>query len=358
VVLEKSTVSLPTFQLRGHTLKPIVQGGMGVGISRYRLAGTVAAQGGMGTLAAQGLKHLSTLAPDSGEKRRHEDPHGVEACRIETAAARTLAGGNGLVAVNVMVAITHYAELVKAAIAGGAQAIVSGAGLPLELPAIAGDADVALIPIVSSPRALKILCRQWKEMYGRLPDAVIVEGPKAGGHLGFRKEDLDRPEFQLEALIPSILEEARRWGEFPLIAAGGVWSHEDAKAVLSLGASAVQLGTRFVMTHECDAAPGFKAVLTKTEAKDIVIVDSPVGMPARVVRSELIQRFERGEYPRFKCHYQCLHSCVAETVHYCIADHLVAAASGDEQGLFFVGANGWRCREVVSVADVMSELQG
>ena len=190
----------------------------------------------MGTLAAQGLGNVSTLPVPAGtvRLRKREDPHGWDTLTQETRAALELADGRGVVAVNVMVAISHYARLVQAALAGGAQAIVSGAGVPLDLPGIVGDADVALVPIVSSPRALKLLCRHWKEFHhGRQPDAVVVEGPLAGGHLGFRREDLERPENQLEQLLPRVVEEARKWGEFPVIAAGGVWDHADAARMLT-----------------------------------------------------------------------------------------------------------------------------
>jgi len=353
-------MGLPAVEIRGRMLSiPVVQGGMGVGISRFRLAGSVAQAGGMGTLAAQGLGSASTLRlpPDTVRLRKRDDPHGWDTVTAETRAARDLAGDRGLVAVNIMVAITHYPRLVQAAVAGGAQAIVSGAGVPLDLPKIVGDADVALIPIVSSPRALRLLCRHWKELCGgRAPDAVIVEGPLAGGHLGFKREDLERPENRLEELVPRIVEEARRWGDFPVIAAGGVWDRDDARAMLALGAAAVQLGTRFVVTDECDVDPYYKKLLCRTKKDDITIVDSPVGMAARVVRTPLIERFERGDYPGFKCHYQCLETCVAEKVHYCIADHLLDAARGDANGFFFVGANGHRCREVLPVSELMRRL--
>jgi nitronate monooxygenase len=352
---------LPSLVVRGRELRiPVVQGGMGVGISRHRLAGAVAEAGGMGTLAAQGLGQTSTLPPPPGtvRLRKRDDPHGWDVLTAETRAARDRAGDRGIVAVNVMVAITHYARLVRAALDGGAQAIVSGAGVPLDLPAIVGSADVALIPIVSSVRALRLLCRHWKELHGgRLPDAVVVEGPLAGGHLGFRREALSLPENQLEALVPAIVEEARRWGDFPVIAAGGLWDHADAQRMIALGAAGVQLGTRFVVTDECDVDEGYKRLLLRIDKNDITIVDSPVGMPARVVRTPLIERFERGDYPGFKCHYQCLETCVAEKVHYCIADHLVDAARGLPHGFYFVGANGWRCREVLPVAEVMRRLR-
>jgi nitronate monooxygenase len=333
---------------------PVVQGGMGVGISRHRLTGAVAAAGGMGTLAAQGLGGTSNLATRTGRER--DDPHGVDVLRAEVRAARDLAGDRGVVAVNVMVAITHYGDLVRAAVDSGAQAIVSGAGLPLDLPGHVGDADVALIPIVSSPRALFLICRHWQHFHGgRLPDAVVVEGPLAGGHLGFKREEIDAPQSSLEVLLPRVLEEARRWGDFPVIAAGGVWDHGDARRMLGLGAG-VQLGTRFVVTEECDVDPYYKSLYLGLREQDIAIVRTPVGLWARVVRTPLIERFERGEYPGFKCHYQCLATCVAHQVRYCIADHLLDAARGDPEGFFFVGANGHRCREVLPVAELMRRL--
>lgn len=350
--------ALGPLHLRGHVARvPVVQGGMGVGVSRHRLAGTVAVCGGMGTLAAQGLGQVSSLHRPVTLKKRH-DPHGLETLTQEVRAARDLAGDTGIVAANVMVAITHFKELVRAAIDGGVQALVCGAGLPLDLPAYAAGADhVALVPIVSSPRAVRLICRHWKEFHGRLPDGFVVEGPKAGGHLGFRREELERPDLQLEELVPRVLEELRRWSdEIPLIAAGGLWDHDDLTAMTGLGAAAGQLGTRFVTTDECDAAQGFKDLYLKVEPEDIVLIDSPVGLVGRVVRTELVERFARGDYPGFRCDYQCLHTCVAEKVHYCIADHLVDAALGKREGFYFVGTNGWRCREILPVAELMRRL--
>lgn len=352
------TSALRPIEIRGRTLDaPVVQGGMGVGVSRFRLAGSVAAAGGMGTLAAQGLGALSTIRPQSLTRGKHVDPHGLDAVTAETRAARDLAGGRGLVAVNVMVAVTHYADVVRAAIAGGAQAIVSGAGLPLDLPAIAGGADVALVPIVSSARALKIICRHWKEQHDRVPDAVVLEGPLAGGHLGFKRAEIDSPAHQLDALIPAVVEEARRWGDFPVIAAGGVWDHEDAARVIALGAGGVQLGTRFIVTDECDADARYKDLLLRTKPEDITLIDSPVGLVGRALRTPLVERIERGERIPFKCHYQCLEICSASKVSYCIADHLVNAARGEPHGLYFVGASGWRCREILPVRELVRRLQ-
>ena len=351
---------LPPIEIRGRLLDlPVVQGGMGVGISRYRLAGSVAACGGMGTLAAQGLGAASTLPTEPGApaRRRHEDPHGLAAITRETRAAVELAGGRGVVAVNVMVAVTHFPELVQAALDGGAQAIVCGAGLPLNLPAMAAGHDVALIPIVSSARALKLVCRHWSTFHdGRLPDAVVVEGPQAGGHLGFSIDEVDDPERELRRLVPQIVEEAARWGGFPVIAAGGVWDHADARELLGVGAGAVQLGTRFVVTEECDVEPHYKALYLAASREDITLVRTSVGLVGRVLRTPLIERFAREDYPGFKCHYQCLRSCHAHEVRYCIADHLLDAARGDPDGFYFVGSNGWRCDEILPVAELMSRL--
>ncbi len=352
--------TLPPLEIRGRRLDvPIVQGGMGVGISRYRLAGTVAACGGMGTLAAQGLGSASTLPAETEgpAKRRHEDPHGLAAITRETRAAVELANGRGIVAVNVMMAVTHFPDLVQAALDGGAQAIVSGAGLPLNLPTLTQGHDVALIPIVSSARALKLVCRHWSTFNeGRLPDAVVVEGPLAGGHLGFGAEQVEDPEMQLQRLIPRIVEEARRWGDFPIIAAGGVWDHADARELLDLGAGAVQLGTRFVVTEECDVDPYYKSLYLAATREDITLIKTPVGMTGRVLKTALIERFARQDYPGFKCFYQCLAQCHAHAVRYCIADHLLDAARGDPEGFYFIGAKGWRCDEILPVAELMSRL--
>jgi len=352
--------ALPPLQIRGREIPvPVAQGGMGVGISRYRLAGTVAAAGGIGTLAAQGLGQISTLprAADLVRGRKRDDPHGVAVPTEETRAARDLAGERGLVAVNIMVAITHFAELVRAAVRGGAQAIVCGAGLPLDLPGVVGDADVALIPIVSSPRALKLICRHWKAFHdGRAPDAIVVEGPLAGGHLGFRREDMERPENRLENLLPRIREEAARWGTFPILAAGGVWDHADVRQMLAAGADGVQLGTRFLVTDECDVHPAYKQVYLDATPDRIGLIKTAVGLWARVVRTPLIERFEAGDFPGFKCHYKCLAVCDGHAVKYCIADHLLDAAHGDPGGIFFIGANGHRCREILPVAELMRRL--
>ena len=332
---------------------PVVQGGMGVGISRWRLAGSVAACGGMGTLAAQGLGQITDLVPHSDKRK---DPHGQAAVAAEIAQAKKLANGNGVVAINIMMAISHFDELVHTSVAAGVDALVVGAGLPMDLPDKVSGSNVALIPIVSSARAARTITRYWQDRYNRLPDAVVVEGPQAGGHLGFTEEQLAAPPWQLEALVPQVCKVLDEYGTVPVIAAGGIWDRADVDTALSWGASAVQLGTRFVATHECDAAAHFKDLLLHCRPEDITVTRTSVGLLGRVMRTPLLQRFEQGQYPGFKCAYQCLKSCVAHQVHYCLADHLRDAAQGDPDGFYFVGANGWRVREVLSVQELMRRL--
>jgi len=346
---------MPSLKIRDHTVRPVVQGGMGVGISRWKLAGSVAAAGGVGTLAAQGLGRVSDLhRPEAAKK--WIDPHGVETLAHEVRAAKKRANGNGLVAVNVMVAISHYHELVRSAVEAGADAIVVGAGLPMDLPDTVGAADVALIPIVSSARALRSICRYWDIEYGRRPDAVVVEGPKAGGHLGYKEEQLDDPAFQLEAVVPQVADIAASFGSFPVIAAGGVWDHVDAARLAQHGASAVQLGTRFVATDECDVHPHYKQLMVNATDDDLVVMRTPVGMPGRVLRTPLIERLLAKDFDRFKCHFRCLSICDAHKVSYCIADHLIAAAEGDPDGFFFAGVNASRVERIESVAEVLDAV--
>lgn len=332
---------------------PVVQGGMGVGISRWRLAGTVAREGGMGTLAAQGIGQVTDLLPQS---HRRKDPHGVEAVEAEVRRAQQESQGNGIVAINIMMAITHFDPLVDAAVRAGADAIVTGAGLPMDLPDKVSGSGVALIPIISSARAAKTITRYWKERYNRIPDAFVIEGPLAGGHLGFSREQLDAPECQLEALLPAVAEQVAPYGDIPLIAAGGVWDRQDAQRMMALGAHAVQLGTRFVATQECDAAQHFKDLLLRCRQEDITVTRTSVGLLGRVMRTQLVERFEKGQFPGFKCTYHCLKSCVAHEVSYCLADHLSDAARGHEDGFYFVGANGHRVREILPVAELLRRL--
>ena len=355
---------MPRLRIRNLDLAyPIQQGGMGVGISWEGLAGAVAETGCVGLVSAIGTGYHGSANP----KMRLGRPDGTDSLNPPKAlewilrAARERSEGRGAVGVNILCAIEGYEAAVKASLAGGAQVIVSGAGLPLALPGYVGDADVALVPIVSSARALNLICKQWQRKYSRLPDAVVLEGPESGGHQGFSHDGCLDPAHTLENILPSILAERDNWGDFPVLVAGGVWDHADIQRFLTLGASGVQMGTRFIGTFECDASPIFKEVILRARAEDIGLMKSPVGLPARGVRTSLQRRIEAGTAPAIRCVSNCLSPCGhgkgAAAVGYCIADRLADAMQGDqENGLFFTGSNGAKLRDLISVRDLIEEL--
>ncbi|MGE4299934.1 MAG: NAD(P)H-dependent flavin oxidoreductase [Desulfovibrionaceae bacterium] len=335
---------------------PIVQGGMGVGISLSGLAAAVANQGGVGVIAAAmiGMKES-----DAGT-----DPRGanVRALRKEIRAARAMT--KGIIGVNIMVALTDYDELAEASVEEGVDIIFSGAGLPVDLPKHApAGSHTKLAPIVSSGRAASILCRKWLHKYHRLPDALVVEGPKAGGHLGFKPEQLDQPEFALEILVPEVLAAVRPFEEenktkIPVIAAGGVYTGADIHRFLRMGAAAVQMGTRFVATHECDADDAFKQSYVTAKADDMVVIKSPVGLPGRAIGNQFITDVANGLRKPFKCPYKCLKTCDYHTAPYCIAMALTNAKRGKlKYGFAFAGANAYRTTRIISVAELIDELR-
>ena len=264
--------------------------------------------------------------------------------------------------VNIMYAANDYARVVKDACEAGINIIVSGAGLPTNLPEFTQNfKEIALVPIVSSAKALKIICKRWLQRYERLPDAVVLEGPLSGGHQGFTYEQCLDPEFSLFNLIPQVKAEIKEWGDFPLIAAGGIWDKNDIEKAISLGADGVQMGTRFIGTHECDADIGFKEVLLAAKEKDIELIKSPVGYPARGIRTNLINLVDKRMGPKIQCISNCVSPCQrgkeAKQVGYCIADRLFDAYSGKkESGLFFTGANGYKLKELISVKELMHKL--
>jgi len=332
---------------------PIIQGGMGVGVSKASLAGAVSAEGGLGVIASVGLGE--DVASD-----RSYDERSAEALRTEI---RKVKQRNLPVGVNVMVALTNYRSLIQVCIEEGVDAIISGAGLPLRLPGYAGQSATKLIPIVSSARAANIMCNTWMKRYNRLPDALVVEGPMAGGHLGFKFEELAEGTVEpLEKLVEHVLNIAqdcrKRYGkEIPVIAAGGIYTGQDIAKFLSLGASGVQMGTRFVATHECDASDAYKQTFVNSKEDDVIIIRSPVGMPARVLRNEFVERSLHGKKCSFTCHYKCLLSCEATTANYCIAEVLLNACRGDfEHGFAMCGQNVHRIDKIVSVKALIQEL--
>ena len=344
---------------------PIFQGGMGLGISWDKLAGNVSLEGGLGIISSVGTGYYENRK--FIDKELNAKPFGSEnfystrGLRAVIENARKICGDLPL-GVNIMYAANDYARVVKDACEAGINIIVSGAGLPTNLPEFTQNfKETALVPIVSSAKALKIICKRWLQRYERLPDAVVLEGPLSGGHQGFTYEQCLDPEFSLFNLIPQVKAEIKEWGDFPLIAAGGIWDKNDIEKAISLGANGVQMGTRFIGTHECDADIGFKEVLLAAEEKDIELIKSPVGYPARGIRTNLINLVDKRMGPKIQCISNCVSPCQrgkeAKQVGYCIADRLFDAYSGKkESGLFFTGANGYKLKELISVKELMHKL--
>jgi len=334
---------------------PVIQGGMGVGISLSRLAAAVANEGGVGVISCAGL---GLLYRDFSGNYLEASIHGLKE-EIRKAREKTL----GIIGVNVMVALTNYADMIKTSISEKADILIAGAGLPLDLPSfLKKDSITKLVPIVSSARAAKIICEKWKANYDYLPDAVIVEGPKAGGHLGFKEEQISDINYSLEKLVPEIVEELKPFEEkynqpIPLIAAGGIYTGEDINNIMKLGASGVQMGTRFVTTDECDASDGFKQAYIDATEKDIEIIKSPVGMPGRAIFSNFIQKVRDGKKQPKKCPFKCIKTCDISKSPYCIIVALINAVKGNfENGYAFAGSNAFRATKISSVKEIFQSL--
>lgn len=336
--------------------KPIIQGGMGVGVSRSSLAGAVAAEGGIGI--------ISTAQIGYDEEGFEKDQAGCNRIAIKKhiKRAKEIAGGKGLVGVNIMVALKHYKEHVQEAVKAGADVIISGAGLPMDLPKLVGENVTKIAPIVSSKRAAQLILKMWAHRYNRTADFIVVEGPKAGGHLGFSKEqlqDIDKLDYDQE--IRDIIECKKDYEEkfqrkIPVIVAGGIFDRKDIEHVMKLGADGVQIASRFVATEECDASDAYKQAYIQAEKKNIQIIQSPVGMPGRALRNEFIKGLETARKPITKC-YNCLEKCDPRTVPYCITKALIEAVQGNvENGLIFCGENVDRIHEMTTVHDLMNEL--
>lgn len=359
-------MSLAPLKIGKHEIRvPIIQGGMGVGISWDGLAGSVSFEGGLGVISAVGTGYYQNK--EFASKLSYGRPFGAESFYSKSALFKIVENarkicGNAPLGVNILYAINDYGRVVRDACEAGIDVIITGAGLPTNMPEFTADyPDVALVPIVSSAKALKILNKRWEGRYNRLPDAVIVEGPLSGGHQGVQFEDCYKEEYQLENLIPEVIEEAKKWGNIPVIAAGGIWNGEDIRKFVDMGAVGVQMGTRFIATYECDAPQVFKDILIAAKEEDIVLMKSPVGYPARGVRTELLKMVESKTAPEVKCISNCVIPChqgvEAKAVGYCIADRLSDAAMGDEKlGLYFSGSNGYLIDKVVSVKELMEEL--
>lgn len=336
---------------------PIIQGGMGVGVSRSKLAGAVAKEGGVGI--------ISTAQIGYDEEGFEKDQAGCNrlAIRKHIQKAKEIACGNGLVGVNIMVALKHYEEHVKEAVAAGADVIISGAGLPMKLPALVSETcRTKIAPIVSSKRALQIILKRWAHRYDRTADFIVIEGPKAGGHLGFSTEELaDISTLNYDEEIKKIIELKKEYEEqfhkkIPVIVAGGSFDTSDIVHALELGADGVQIASRFVVTEECDASDAYKQAYIRAREEDIQIIHSPVGMPGRAIRNEFVKNVARARQPIKKC-YNCLAQCDPGKVPYCITQALINAVKGDtENGLIFCGSNVGRIHQMTTVHDLMKEL--
>lgn len=346
---------------------PIIQGGMGVGISWDQLAGNVSKEGGLGVISAVGTGYYKDASSDVQIEMRKNKPKDVANFYSKDALTEIVQNtrkicGNAPIACNILYAINDYGRVVKDACEAGVDIIITGAGLPTNMPEFTeGYPDVALVPIVSSARALKLICKKWKK-YNKIPDAVIVEGPLSGGHQGFKYDDCFKEEFQLENIVGPVIQEAKNWGEdIPIIAAGGVWDKKDIDKFLELGCDGVQMATRFIGTYECDAHENLKKVLVDAKEDDIKLIKSPVGLPARGVRTNLQFSIENKTAPKVQCISNCVAPCnrgvEAKAVGYCIADRLAAAYQGDtDTGLFFTGSNGYKIDKIITVQELMKKL--
>ena len=330
---------------------PVIQGGMGVGVSMSGLAGHVAACGGIGIISTA---QIGFCSPDFN---KNPIPCNLEAIKEEIRKAKDIAGGRGLVGVNIMVVTRQYEDYVKAAVDAGADIIISGAGLPMDLPRVVGDKPVLLAPIVSGRRALRVILQYWKKHYGKTPDLVVVEGPMAGGHLGFDREELEEYKSKsFDGQLQEILELTKKT-DIPVVMAGGVYKREDMLHYLEMGASGVQMATRFVTTYECDADIRYKQAYINARKDDIVIVDSPVGMPGRAINNRFLERVRQGERFMKGCR-QCITTCDPATTPYCITQALIQAVTGNvDEGLLFCGSNAYRATKLEHVSDIMEEFR-
>ncbi len=334
---------------------PIVQGGMGVGISMAGLASAVANEGGIGVISAA---CAGMFEPDFATNYAEAN---IRALKKEIRKARAMT--RGILGVNIMVALTDFADMVKASVEEGIDIIFAGAGLPLNLPGLLlGSVSTRLVPIISSGRAAALIARRWIEKFNYVPDGFVLEGPRAGGHLGFKREQIDDPNYSLERLLPQVLEAVRPIGEaagraIPVIAGGGVFTGGDIRRMLDLGASGVQMATRFVTTTECDASDAFKKAYLDSRQEDIRIISSPVGMPGRAIGNAFLQDVEEGKKKPFACPYHCIVTCKQGDSPYCIALALLNAQKGRlAHGFAFAGDNAWRTDRIVSVKELVRTL--
>ncbi len=338
---------------------PIIQGGMGVGISLSGLASAVATTGAIGVIATAGIGQFE---PDWKTNFKEANKRSL---RREISQAR--ANTDGIIGINIMVALSDFDELVQCSVDEQADILFLGAGLPIKLPKTLpldalGGLHTKFVPIVSSGRAADLIFKSWAKHFKHVPDAVVVEGPMAGGHLGFKKEQINDPEYVLEKLLPGVISAIKPYEQqfqknIPVIAAGGIYTGQDICNIMQLGADAVQIASRFVATYECDASDKFKQAFLNCTEEDIIIIDSPVGLPGRAIRCDFLDRIAAGEKEKFVCPWKCLKSCDFKNAPYCIARALTNAKIGDlEHGFVFAGANVPRIKKLVSVKELVDSL--
>lgn len=349
-------MTLPALRIGELTASvPIIQGAMGIGVSRCGLAAAVANQGGVGILSGV---QMGFMEPDFKE---HPLQANLRAMIAEIRKARKLSP-KGIIGINFLVAMNHYSEIVRAAVEEGIDLIISGAGLPTDLPKLVEGFKTKIAPIVSSGRVALLISKLWERNYKRVPDLIVVEGPKAGGHLGYSPEVLrggNMPD--LHDIVKEVIQTIAPFAEraqrpIPVVAAGGIFTGTDIAECISAGASGVQMATRFVATEECDADMKYKQAYLDARKEDIVIIDSPVGMPGRALNNRFIQALAENCKSIKGC-YQCLKGCNPKVAPYCISDALISAVKGDvDDGVVFVGSNAWRVDKITTVKALIEQL--
>lgn len=341
-------------KIRNKTLNiPLIQGGMGIGVSLGNLAGHVMKEGGLGVISAAQPGYLEH------DFKTNTIEANIRAMKNEIIKARSISNGNGLLGVNLMVAAEHYDVYAKAISEMDIDVIISGAGLPLELPTLSQNPDILLAPIVSSAKAMVLLVKRWLSRANRLPDLIIIEGPLAGGHLGFSWDQLNNQSYpSLESILEDVLQSLKEnnWN-IPVFVAGGIYTNDDIQKFLELGASGVQMATRFITTFECDANIKFKEAFIHAKESDIRFVISPSGYPGRAIDNKLVTTLMNQEKIRVKHCYNCLKPCNPATTPYCITEALIQAVKGNiDEGLVFTGVNGYRNKSIIHVSELIDEL--
>lgn len=346
-------MNIPKMKIGDLTFKiPLIQGGMGIGVSRSSLASAVAHEGGLGVISG------AQIGFEELDFETNPVEANIRSLKNEIRKAKENSP-DGFIGVNLMVAMKNYAEMVKAAVDAKVDVIISGAGLPLDLPALVANTKVKIIPIASSLKAARIIVSSWRKNYNREADAIIIEGPEAGGHLGFKYHELiDHTAQSLETIVSQVVEYLKDFNkDIPVIAAGGIFTGEDIGRLLKMGASGVQMSTRFVPTYECDASDEFKMAYINAKKEDIVITNSPVGLPGRALYNNFLKKIEETKREAVKKCYTCLNHCNPADTPYCITKALVSSVKGNVQdGLLFVGSNAYKCTKIESIKDVIAGL--